>query len=141
MKKFRVVLKEGNTAKPDQRVNGYLGNVFGDGKIATYERKEAKKKASMFGGEIEEVEGLHNVIGNLTMQTIPRSALIDGVEKQLRGREMFVDNDLHNSEQMFSGDVFEAIASEYDGVNKKTLNQLNELAELIHADYVLITNA
>ena len=144
MKKFRVVLKEGNTARPDQVQDGCLASGFNDGKVGLYEYKEAKKKASMFGGEIEEVEGIHNVIGNLSMQTIPRSALLDGVERALRTREQFKDATTNNNEQIFSGSVFEQIASENEEsvfkLNKKVLDQLNELASLIHADYVLITN-
>lgn len=55
-KKFKVKLLPDHTAKPDQIINGYLGNSFHDGKITEYTRGEAIKKASMFGGKIEEVK-------------------------------------------------------------------------------------
>ena len=42
--KFKVKLNDTHNAKPDQIVDGYLGNIFGDGKIAEYTRGEAIKK-------------------------------------------------------------------------------------------------
>jgi hypothetical protein len=51
--KYAVKLVDGHTADATSNVDGYLGNVFGDGKIATYTRGEAIKKAQMFKGKIE----------------------------------------------------------------------------------------
>lgn len=91
-----------------------------------------------------------SVIGNLSIQTIPENALLDSVVKHLEGREAFKDADPNNNERIYHGDVFEAIASEIaqikdtdnlTGYEKKNFDQLNELAELISADYVLVTQA
>jgi len=53
MKYYKVKLLEGHKAKPEDIVNGYLGNVFNDGEVCVYTRGEAIKKAGMFGGKIE----------------------------------------------------------------------------------------
>lgn len=53
MKLFKVKLYDNHNAKEDQIIDGYLGNSFGDGKIAKYSRGEALKKARMFNGKIE----------------------------------------------------------------------------------------
>lgn len=91
---------------------------------------------------------IKTVIGNLSIQTIPENALLDGVVRELEGREAFKDADPNNNERIYHGDVFEAIASEYAQMedstsplkpSKKVLDQLDELAELISADYVLVT--
>ena len=47
---YHVRLLAVNTANPDQQMNGYLANF---GMVASYDKKEAKKKANMFGGIIE----------------------------------------------------------------------------------------
>lgn len=52
-KEWKVRLLEGHDARPEQAVNGYLGNVFGSGKIELYSRGQAIKKARMFKGKIE----------------------------------------------------------------------------------------
>jgi len=55
MSKYIVKLDDKNRAKPHQIVCGFLGNIFGDGKIAEYDMLEASKKANLFGGAIERV--------------------------------------------------------------------------------------
>jgi hypothetical protein len=142
MKKFKVVLSEGHSAKPDQVIDGCLASGYNDGKVGLYERKDAKKKASMFGGEIKEVEGLHNVLGILSMQTLPEDALLNDVVKELRGRESFIDADLTNDERLYSGDTFEAILCEQvekKTLSKKALNQVEELSLIIRTDYLMVT--
>ena len=94
------------------------------------------------------MSNIKTVIGNLSIQTIPENALLHGVVQALRGREAFNDADPTNTERFYHGDVFEAIASEQAEMgaspirikNQKVIDQLEELAELISADYVLITN-
>jgi len=54
--KFRVKLSSTSNAKPEQIVNGYLGNSFGNGQIEVYTRGEAIKKAKSFNGKIEAIE-------------------------------------------------------------------------------------
>ncbi len=89
---------------------------------------------------------LRNVLGRLTICTIPESALLPQVLKELEGRESFVDNDNEIGEAIYSGDIFEAIASEQFEINMGTGNmatdaieQVNALAELISQNYILIT--
>jgi hypothetical protein len=50
----------------------------------------------------------------IRMVEIPETFLRKGVLKELSGRESFVDTDEDLGEQIFSGDVFEAIACEQD---------------------------
>ncbi len=56
-KVYRVRLIKGHDARPDQIVDGCLGNSFDNGKIQEYSRGEAIKKAKLFGGKIEGIEG------------------------------------------------------------------------------------
>ena len=150
MKKYKVKLLEGHKAKDTDIVDGYLGNIFGNGRIATYDRGEAIKKANMFGGVTELAKGIHEVIGSLSIQTIPENALLDGVVKLLKGREAFKDASEMN-EVIYQGDVFEEILGELEEIKKnhwiaqqplqKVVDQLNELAELISADYVMVTQS
>jgi hypothetical protein len=96
--------------------------------------------------------GLKSVMTRMTIMTIPENALLDGVVKQLDGRESFKDTDKTLNEKIYQGDVFEAIASELEQnkkfldacmlyPNEKVINQLEELAKLVDTDYVLITKA
>ncbi len=90
---------------------------------------------------------IKSVTTKLTVASIPENALLDGVVKLLEGREMFRDTDDTLDEKMYSGEVFEAIASEQaeypDGhmfkASQKVLDQLEALAEFVSHDYVLIT--
>jgi hypothetical protein len=92
--------------------------------------------------------GLKSVMTRMTIMTIPENALLDGVVKQLDGRESFKDTDRTLNEKVYQGDVFEAIASELDQMkdtigypSQKVIDQLEELAKLVDTDYVLITKA
>ena len=54
MKYYKVRLLDGHSARPDQIVDGYIGNGFGSGTVHNqYTRGEAIKKARMFGGKAE----------------------------------------------------------------------------------------
>ena len=91
---------------------------------------------------------LRNVLTKFNLVSLHSSNLCDEVKKALSGREMFVDEDTTLDEKIYSGDVFEAIASEQaqyeDGhmfkMSEEALIQLDALAELIWQDYILITN-
>jgi hypothetical protein len=48
----------------------------------------------------------------IQMVEIPENNLSKAILKELSGREMFVDTDENLGEQIFSGDIFEQIASE-----------------------------
>ena len=83
--------------------------------------------------------------------TMPENVLLDDVVKLLKGREAFKDvTDM--SERIFQGDIFAEISGEiaevekselkgklYELVPKKVINQINELAQLVDTDYVMIT--
>ena len=91
--------------------------------------------------------GIQSVMTKLSVVSIPENALLHGVVKLLEGREAFKDSDDTLDEKMYAGDIFEDIASELaqhpDGhmfkPQQKVLDQLDELAELVSEDYVLIT--
>jgi len=141
MKKYKVALKENHKAKTDQIKDGYLADY---GVVQTYTRGEAIKKARMFSGEIELVQ-LSSVLAPMTMTAIPENALLDGVVKLLKGREVFNDATDMN-EKIYLGDVFTEIFGEIAEMTihstpQKVLDQLDELAQLINADYVMITQS
>ncbi len=85
----------------------------------------------------------------VSMIQISENALVHGVVKALSGRESFVDTDNSLNERIYTGEIFEAILGENaeipDGhfmkiTDKKTLDQLEELAKYCDAEYVQITN-
>lgn len=142
--RYRVVLKENNTAKDDQKKDGYLASF---GRIGSYTRGEAIKKADMFGGEIERVEETF-IITDAKMAQIHENNLLKGVLKELKGREQFEDTEDTLGERIYNADVFEQILSEIgeDGGNpfrvkdKKVIDQLEELADALgEYQYVQIT--
>ena len=79
---------------------------------------------------------------------IPRVSLLKGVLEELEGRELMVDTDEDTQEKLYSGDVFEAIASEWEELNenhkqifrisKSMIDQVNNLAEIIDTELVRI---
>lgn len=89
---------------------------------------------------------IKSVLTKVTITQIPENALLDRVVRELKGREMFVDTDEDLGERIYSGDVFEAILGEFGELEdtpmypqKKVMEQLEELAELIDTDYIQIT--
>lgn len=77
---------------------------------------------------------------------IPETYLRKNVLKELSGRGIYVDTDEDLNEEIFSGDIFEAIASEYEELPKNSslrildeldLKQVNDLAEEL-GEYELI---
>jgi hypothetical protein len=106
MKLYRVKV-DPSTLDADQTKNGYLA-AFGC--ILYYTRREAFKKALMFGGKIEPfVSPLVAGIRTVTMTQIPRSAISAGVLKALRGNEAFIDADEELNETIYTGDIFSQI--------------------------------
>jgi hypothetical protein len=82
---------------------------------------------------------------------IPNNVLLKGVLEELRGREIM--EDLEYDEQLYSGDVFEAIASEwaklieYDEdhrqifrITQEMIDQVDNLAEVIETELIRIVN-
>lgn len=92
------------------------------------------------------MSNIKSVLNKLSICQIPENALLDGVVRQLRGRESFIDADEDLGERIYSGDIFEAISCELAEMkgsplypNKKVIDQIDELAKLIFSDYVQIT--
>lgn len=82
---------------------------------------------------------------------IPKDVLLKGVLEELRGREIM--EDLEYDEQLYSGDVFEAIASEWAElieadenhaqifrITQEMIDQVDNLAEVIETELVRIVN-
>lgn len=89
---------------------------------------------------------LSSVLNKVSMTQIPENALLHRVVKELEGREVFTDTTLDLGEQIYSGDVFEAILGELAELEdtpmypqEKVMEQLVELTELIDTDYIQIT--
>jgi hypothetical protein len=82
---------------------------------------------------------------------IPRDLLLKNVLKELEGRETMKDDEFN--EQLYCGDVFQAIASEWvelfkadkDNrqifrISQEMIDQVNNLAEVIETDLVRIVS-
>ena len=75
---------------------------------------------------------------------IPNIFLPQSILNELNGRELYIDTDVDLDERIYSGDVFEVIASEvaedpkaYPELSHKDLKIIDELAEELK-DYELI---
>jgi len=82
---------------------------------------------------------------------IPNNVLLKGVLEELRGREIM--EDIEYDEQLYSGDVFEAIACEWAEliendenhkqifkISQEMIDQVDNLAEVIETELVRIVN-
>ena len=82
---------------------------------------------------------------------IPNNVLLKGVLEELRGREIM--EDLEYDEQLYSGDVFEAIACEWAElikadennrqifrITQEMIDQVENLAEVIETELIRIVN-
>ena len=80
---------------------------------------------------------------------IPRNVLLKGILDELQGREIM--EDIEYNEQLYSGDVFEAIASEWAElieadenhrqiflITDDMINQVDNLAEIIDTELIRI---
>jgi hypothetical protein len=82
----------------------------------------------------------------VSVTDIPKSSLLLGVLKELRGREMMTDTEFDQDEKLYSGDVFEAMASELAEMDKDyilypsqdVVDQINNLAEILETELVRI---
>jgi hypothetical protein len=82
----------------------------------------------------------------VSVTDIPRQCLLPGVLKELRGREMMTDTEIELDEKLYSGDVFEAMASELAEMDKDyilypsqdVVDQINNLAEILETELVRI---
>jgi hypothetical protein len=84
----------------------------------------------------------------VSVTDIPRQCLLPGVLKELRGREMMTDTEIELDEKLYSGDVFEAMASELAEMDKDyilypsqdVVDQINNLAEILETELVRIVS-
>jgi hypothetical protein len=82
----------------------------------------------------------------VSVTDIPKSSLLPGVLKELNGREMMTDTEFDQDEKLYSGDVFEAMASELAEMDKDyilypsqdVVDQINNLAEILETELVRI---
>jgi hypothetical protein len=81
----------------------------------------------------------------ISVTEIPKQSLLKGVIKLLEGREMYIDADDSIQEKVYSGDVFEAIASELAEMGGspffppfEVVEQIDNLAEIITTELVRI---
>jgi hypothetical protein len=84
----------------------------------------------------------------VSVTDIPRQCLLPGVLKELDGREMMTDTEFDLDEKLYSGDVFEAMASELAEMDKDyilypsqdVVDQINNLAEILETELVRIVS-
>jgi len=150
MQLYRVRLNEGHTARPDQISGEYLGG-YANIDPMLYTRREATKKARMFGGSIVPF-GRDYHLNELKVIQIPNEQLSERLLNELKGRESFKDIDDMLDEVMYSSDVFEAILGEVDeeiklqglitwGSYQPFIDELLVLNELTKdSQYVMITS-
>jgi len=125
MQLYRVRLKEGHTARPEQIAGEYLGN-YATIDPMLYTHMEAVKKARMFGGSIEPFGRNYN-IDRLQVIQVPKSQLSQALINELQGREVFLDTDNLLEEVMYTSDVFEAILGEqFEYFEKQTLIRIGK---------------
>ena len=81
----------------------------------------------------------------VSVTDIPKSSLLPGVLKELRGREMMSDTDFDLDEKLYSGDVFEAIAGELAEMEgspllppQEVIDEIDNLAEVVETELIRI---
>lgn len=148
MQLYRVKLNEGHTAKPDQIAGEYLGN-YASIDPSLYTKREAQKKAKMFGGSIEAFGKNYHTV-DLKIVQIPVDQFSQQLINELNGRESFIDTDKDLNEVLYSADVFETILCEMDeyiekqklitfGIYQSFIDELLVLCELTKEyQYVMI---
>lgn len=119
MQLYRVKLNEGHTANADQVSGKYLG-TYKSVDPALYTKKEAEKKAKMFGGTAEPF-GKNYPMSEAKIIQLNKKDISDHVLNELSGREAFRDTDPDLDECMYYGDVFAGILGEIDEVIEQEL--------------------
>ena len=85
----------------------------------------------------------------ISVTDIPKDSLLPGVLKELQGREIM--EDIEYGEALYSGDVFEAIASEWVElieddenhrqifkISQEMIDQVDNLAEVVETELIRI---
>lgn len=133
MQLYKVQLKDGHTAKPDQNVEGYLGEA---GELCLYTRGEALKKAIAFGGKIEK-HGKNYSTSENKILNLDGDELSPAVKRELKQREVYVDTVDDQQEPIYYGDVFATILGEETEKEKLLQNHAASLIdELIVLDNI-----
>lgn len=114
MQLYKVKLKQGHKAKPDQMCGEYLG--YGD-IICLYTYREAQKKAIAFGG-IFEPHGKNYTVNNVKVLQLAKQELSPAVLRELREREVYTDPADETNEPIYYGDVFATILGEENEMDK-----------------------
>ena len=136
MKKSRVALLQGHSAKPEQtiKVDGtlYLKDAFSE-RPAVYDSGEAMKKARMFRGVAQPVTSKYDLSDTVTVaQIVEQNVPQEVLNHFATCEESYVDADDSIGEKIYSTSLIPAMAQEaYD--NDKTELEM-ELRELY--DYV-----
>lgn len=132
MQYYKVKLNEGHTANPDQIINGYLA-LFPN-EIGIYSRREALKKAIMFGGKIEK-HGKNYTINECKIIQLAKKELSPAVLRELKEREVYTDPSDETDEPIYYGDVFAGILGEHSEQTLLSFNQ-DVIDELIVLDNI-----
>jgi len=97
-------------------------------------------------GITQKSKNIKKVLYKVSMTQIPENTLLHRVVKELEGRECFQDTNEDLGERIYFGDVFSQILGEFcemEGTSmypqKKVIEQLEELANIIDTEYVQIT--
>jgi len=97
------------------------------------------------------------IVGSLTIAQITEDSLLHEVDKALRSREAFTDNEVGMNERIYNADVFDAIINDHEetkkmkdlapkhfekfGMSDKAIAQLEELNDqTVEFNYVMIIN-
>jgi hypothetical protein len=137
--RYKVKLDKGHTAKDDQIVNGFLGNVFGTGRVELYSRGEAVQKANMFGGHIE----LHKVsfyIADIKVAQIDRKTISEDVERLMNEQGKVYGRE-KDDDGFYYANVIDDILNHPTLVitDDKLLQELQDLSQyLTNYDYIML---
>ncbi len=124
---------------------GYLSYWLDITQPALYTRGEAIKKARAFGGKIEAVPYTETIKGSAIV-TISAKLIIPAIRLLMKDKALFVAKDMTSI--IYAGDVFLILKKELDElknnnefkIKDEIAIQLNELLQVVTADYVLIND-
>lgn len=114
-------------------------------KVCETDSPSLKHECLLCGQETQVIESAtKKALHKQNIMVISENALLDGIVRELEGRETFGRNE--ENERIFDGSIFETILNEQflaQGTvldkGKKVYNQLQELSKLVDADYVMVT--
>lgn len=139
MKRFIVKLLEGHSAKPEQIVDGCLGE---NGLVYTYLKGEASKKARMFGGKIEPYTGAYQIEDEVKFAQIPYDGLPQIVKDAFDKTDpAYIDADKSIGEKIYYvANIADEMIDEAESENLKL--ELLALYQMVYDySYVVFTKA